>query len=211
LSKELAAEIAMVIEMNDEQIRKYLTEKARKNPKKARLFARHQQLIEQRTENKEQRSGREIGAFFLPRVNYFLGKPLIHGGVYPDGVIRLFRKGKAELPADNVHEQMKVDGEVAWLYGDLEHHDSPTFSRYLARANRYTDLTAEEMKKLNVSLELKTLLYYAFVKPAMIFMKLYMRHLGILDGMRGFIWSLFSALHFPIAYFKYYSLHKNVK
>ena len=54
----------------------------------------------------------------------FLGKPLIHAGVYPDGVIRLIKKGKAYLPAKSVHEQMVIDGEVAWLYSDLLHFDS---------------------------------------------------------------------------------------
>ncbi len=211
LSKELAAEIAMVIGMNDEQIRKYLDEKAKKNSKKAGLFQRHQSLIESRDGKLEAGRKMEICAFYLPRVNYFLGKPLIHGGVYPDGVIRLFKKGKAHLPAHDVHEQMKVDGETAWLYGDLEHHDSPTFNRYLSRANRYTDLTAEEMKKQKIGLGVITLLRYSFIKPLAFFLKLYIRHLGILDGMRGFIWSLFSALHFPIAYFKYYSQSYNVK
>ncbi len=210
LSKELAAEIAMVIKMDDEHIRKYLVEKASKNPKKARLFARHQSLLEVRSVKLETKKNQEICAFYLPRVNYFLGKSLIHGGVYPDGVIRLFKKGKAELPAENVHEQMKVDGEVAWLYGDLEHHDSPNFNRYLVRANRYTDLTAEEMKKQKIGLGVFSLLKYSFIKPFAFFLKLYVRHLGILDGMRGFAWSLFSALHFPIAYFKYYALCMNI-
>lgn len=207
LSKELAAEISMVIRLTDDQIREYILEKAKKNKKKERLFERHQRIVDKRDGAKKNKG--EIAAFYLPRVNYFLGKPLIHGGVYPDGVIRLFKRGKAYLPTKSVHEQMKVDGEVAWLYGDLEHHDSPTFSRYLARANRYTDITAEAMKVQKIKVTTPTLLYYSFVKPGIFFLKLYIRHLGILDGMRGFFWSLFSALHFPISYFKYYSGVRN--
>src|SRR3990172_1056786 len=39
----------------------------------------------------------KVFAFFIPRRNYFLGKPLIHAGVYPDGQIRLVKKDKARF------------------------------------------------------------------------------------------------------------------
>jgi hypothetical protein len=40
-------------------------------------------------------------------------------------------------------------------------------------------------------------------RPLATFCNLYFRHLGFLDGISGFLWSFFSASHFPIAYFKY--------
>ena len=101
---------------------------------------------------------------------------------------------------------MEVDGKVAWLFSDLEHHDSPTLNRYVERANRYTDLHAEELNQNNVPKNIFHLLLYTIYKPLSTFLNLYFRHLGFLDGIRGFIWSLFSAWHFPIAYFKYYSM-----
>jgi hypothetical protein len=100
---------------------------------------------------------------------------------------------------------MEVNGEVGWLYNDLEHHESPTLSRYLERANRYTDLTAANFKsKFKSKASYSALLYYSFIKPGTVLLNLYFRHRGFMDGMRGFIWSVFSALHYPIAYFKYY-------
>ncbi len=175
-----------------------------------RLFSRHQLLITQR-EGKLGKPTGDAAAFFLPRLNFFLGAPLRHAGVYPDGVIRLFKKGKARLPGKSVHELMEVDGEVGWLFNNLEHHDSPTFSRYLDRANRYTDLTAEEYKNKNISVNALYFILYTLYKPTMAFLNLYIRHLGFRDGLRGFIWSAFSALHFPIAYFKYFSSVKSPK
>jgi hypothetical protein len=140
----------------------------------------------------------------------FLGGPLRHAGVYPDGVIRLIKRGKARLPGKSVHELMVVDGEIDWLFNPLEHHDSPTLRRYLERANRYTDLTQKEFKiRFKSKTSYKHLFYYSFVKPLVVFVNLYFKHKGFLDGMRGFVWSMFSALHFPIAYFKYYSSVKN--
>lgn len=174
-------------------------------PKKpSELFIRHQKLVEER-DGKIGKDTGEVVAFFIPRLNYFLGRPLRHAGAYPDGVIRLVKRGKAHFPQVSVHEQIEVDGEVAWLVSDLEHHDSPTLGRYLSRLNRYTDLKAMEFKEQKLPKNIFTLFSFSFIKPFLVFLNLYFRHKGFLDGMRGFIWSLFSSLHYPIAYFKYWS------
>ena len=177
--------------------------------KKTRLFTKYQKLIEQRDGKVGENSG-EVVAFFIPRKNIFLGAPMVHGGVYPDAVIRLFKKGKARLPGKSVHELLEVDGQVGWLFNDLLHYDSPTFERYFARWNRYTDLIADDYKiKFKNKTSYLDLFYYSTIKPAYEFLNLYLRHKGILDGFRGLVWSLFSALRFPVSYFKYYSNFKN--
>ncbi|MEK7100424.1 MAG: glycosyltransferase family 2 protein [Patescibacteria group bacterium] len=173
-----------------------------KNPKLEKLFERHQKLIEQR-DGKIGNNSDEVVAYFIPRRNMFLGKPLIHAGVYPDPAIRLIKRGKAWLPAKSVHEIMQIDGKVAWLYNDMEHYDSPTLTRYLSRLNRYTDLKAQEIKDSKTPKNLLAFLKFTILHPTYFFLLLYVRHLGFLDGVNGFLWSFFSALHFPIAYFKY--------
>lgn len=199
----LGKEIKKVIEMNYEELINRRSDEA----DKWELFMKHQKLIEQRDGPIGKHNG-EIVAFFIPRVNLFLNKPIIHAGVYPDPAIRLVKKGKASFPAESVHEIMKIDGEVAWLFNDLIHEDSPTFERYIIRLNRYTDLQAEEFAEKKIPKNILYLLIYSSVKPLFVFLKLYLRHKGFLDGMRGFVWSLFSALHFPIAYFKYWQKGK---
>lgn len=222
VSKELSDEIKRVINLpNTDLLKRVLVRPERaervegsrdsiaslQNSRRLKLFEKHLRVIERR-DGKIGKDTGQVVAFFIPRKNYFLEKPLMHGGVYPDGVIRLVRKGKARFPAKSVHEQMEVDGEVTWLYNDLDHHDSPTFNKYLARMNRYTDLRAEELMEKNVPSNPLFLIHYSFFKPFFVFLNLYLRHLGILDGMRGFIWSLFSALHYPLAYFKYWQKEK---
>ncbi|OGM76635.1 hypothetical protein A2208_00200, partial [Candidatus Woesebacteria bacterium RIFOXYA1_FULL_43_16] len=123
------------------------------------LFKRHQSLIEKRDGVIGKETGEVVG-YFIPRRNIFLGKPLVHAGVYPDGVIRLIKKGHARFPQKSVHEQIQLDGEVAWLSGDLLHYDSPTLKRYLSRLNRYTDLHAEELKEKHVPKNVFNLLSY---------------------------------------------------
>ena len=197
VTSNLAKEIEKVIQMSDEQI----ANRKPNDKKKEELFKRHSAI----RSDIGTKSG-SIVAFFIPRRNLFLGKPLIHAGVYPDPAIRLIKKGKAHLPAESVHEMMKVDGKVAWLFNDMDHYDSPTLKRYFNRLNRYTDLQALDLKKENTSKNVFSFVNYVFLKFTLTFLKLYFRHKGFLDGMRGFMWSALSASHFPIAYFKYTTL-----
>lgn len=194
----LAHEIKRVINMSSKDI----IQRRPKDSKKWKLFQRHQSLIEMR-DGKIGKATGEVVAFFLPRLNYFLGKPLKHAGVYPDPAIRLVKKDKAHFPAKSVHEIMEVNGVVAWLFNDLEHRDSPTLARYFNRMNRYTDLQAMDFKNKHLSKDPLTFIYYITLKPLFVFLKLYVRHLGFLDGYRGFLWSLFSSWHYPVAYVKY--------
>lgn len=192
VTPELAKDIVSVV------INKPVTRNSSLN----KLFVRHQQLIEQR-DGKLGKDAGEIVAYFIPRRNMFLGKPLVHAGVYPDGVIRLFKRGKAYLPCKSVHEQMIIDGRVGWLSGDLLHYDSPTLARYLSRLNRYTDLHAQELKSSKLKKNVWSFLQFTILHPTYYFLLRYVRHGGYKDGVNGFLWSFFSALHFPIAYFKY--------
>jgi glycosyltransferase involved in cell wall biosynthesis len=214
VTTQLAEEIKKVVTSSNEKLKERILDSIKvKNlsisSKKLKLFKRHQSLIEQREGSLGKENG-EVVAFFVPRVNYFLGKPLIHGGVYPDGVIRLVKRGKARFPAKSVHELMEIDGEVGWLFNDLEHHDSPTLKRYLQRLSRYTDLQAEEMGTEGLKKGLFQFINYSIWKPLAVFVRLYIRHKGFLDGVRGFLWSILSASHFPIAYYKYISIKKGV-
>ncbi len=194
VTPELAKEIMLVISHQQLAI----------SSEKQKLFSRHQKLIEER-DGKIGKDTNEIVAYFIPRLNMFLGKPLIHAGVYPDPAIRLVKKNKAWFPMKSVHEIMEINGQVSWLSENMLHYDSPTFERYLQRLNRYTDLQKEEFKQKKLPTNIGVLIFYSLIKPSIIFANLYIRHKGFLDGMPGFIWSVFSSLHFPIAYFKYWT------
>lgn len=144
--------------------------------------------------------------YWLKRKNYFLGRFLKKGGQYPDAVIRLFKKGKAWLPAKSVHEQMEVKGKVGWLKNDLIHWATLKFSRYLLRENRYATLEAIEMIKKKVPINPITFVKYLFVLPMRTFLLLFVRHKGFLDCWQGFVFAFFSGLHHAWAFIKYYKM-----
>lgn len=143
--------------------------------------------------------------FWIPRANFFLGKFLKKGGVYPDYTMRLYRRGKGNLEAKTVHEQAVVEGTVGYLKNDLLHYNNPTFGDYIEkRLNRYTDIMAHEIKDSFID----NLVIRPLFDSRQGFLVIYFRHLGFLDGFPGFIWALFSALHFPIAFFKLQDLKR---
>ncbi|MAG60025.1 hypothetical protein CMO96_04520 [Candidatus Woesebacteria bacterium] len=203
VSPKLAEEIKTVINLDREGLEEH-DRKVGMN----RIFVRHQRIIEER-DGKVGTEGGEIVAFFIPRRNYFLGRAMKYAGTYPDGVIRLGKNGKVHLPAKSVHEQINIKGRVSWFENDLVHLSHPTFHKYMEGMNRYTSLTAAELQKAHVGLGVFTFLNYMFLKPFFVFLKLYFRYKGLLDMFPGFVWSLFSALHFPTAYLKYMESQKN--
>jgi len=197
VSPKLAKEIAKIIKASQRQIKAHQAKL-----KDHRLFLKHQKLLDQRDGQIGKATG-EYAGFFVPRLNYFLGKYLRYGGVYPDGVIRLIKNGQAHFPCKSVHEQIVVKGRVGWLDNSLFHHADPTFKRYLERNSRYINLIVDELKLGKTGRGPIKGLEYFFFKPIHWFLLTAVYHGGFLDGWRGLVFSFFSALRFPRAYWRY--------
>lgn len=197
VSPELAQEIIEILGMDEkaaEAHQEILPQRA--------LFLRHQQLLTTRDGHIGTQSG-SYTAYFIPRLNYFLGRYLRYGGVYPDGVIRLVKKGFAHFPCKDVHEQIVVKGRVGWLEHDLLHMADPTFERYLMRNSRYIDVIARQLAESHTGKDPLTAVKYLLYLPLEWFGMTLIRHKGILDGWQGVVFSFFSALRFPRAYIRY--------
>ncbi len=141
----------------------------------------------------------EFSGYHIPRRNYFLGRWLKKGGQYPDYVIRLFKNGKGYLPCKSVHEQIVIKGKIGYLKNPLIHLSDPNLKKYFQKFNHYTALDAKKIKKEKSFLKP---LNYLVIKPIWWFLKTYIRHKGLLDSWQGFLFSLFSSLHFPVSFLK---------
>ena len=148
------------------------------------------------------KSGYKDG-YWIPRKNYFLGRFLMKGGIYPDYTLRLYRRGKGKLPQKDVHEQAVVKGVVGYLTSPLVHMADPSLSRYLFRFARYTDLLADQLEQELNAPSLFNFINYIFIKPVSWFFSTYVRHKGFMDLWQGFVFSFMSALRFPFAYLKF--------
>jgi hypothetical protein len=145
----------------------------------------------------------EFSGFKIPRRNNFWGHWMKKTGVYPDYVIRLMVNGKARFPAKSVHEQIEIDGKVGFFIHPLLHYSYETIGDYWRKAHAYTSLTAADLKKQYIPKNIFSFIQYFFIYPTKTFFTLFIRNQGFVDGIYGFLFSVFSAWHHPISYWKY--------
>jgi glycosyltransferase involved in cell wall biosynthesis len=122
-----------------------------------------------------------FSAYRLPRLNHFLGKPLRHGGYWPDPKLRLFRRGSARFAQRPVHETMEATGPVGELKGPLIHHCYPTLEDYIEHMNRYSSAGALMLVDSGCApRSLPALLWNALLNPLAAFIYNYFFRLGFL-------------------------------
>lgn len=148
--------------------------------------------------------------FFLARKNYFWGHFMKKGGQYPDYVLRLVRKGYAKFPCESVHEQISVTGGVGYLKHPMLHYSYRSRDDYWKKADAYTSLTADTMRKEGLQPSVMLWIKYSFLLPIKTFFSIYIRHKGFVDGVTGLEFSYYSALHHAIAYRKFTSRVRGV-
>ena len=127
-------------------------------------------------------------AYRIPRLNHFLGRPLTHGGYWPDPKLRLFHRGAARFEERPVHETMQASGPVGQLKGHLIHHCYPTLDDYIEHMNRYSTLGAEMLVASGrAPRSLPAFCWKALANPAATFVYNYICRLGFLDGRAGLV------------------------
>jgi glycosyltransferase involved in cell wall biosynthesis len=88
-------------------------------------------------------------AYYINRRNYFLGRWIKHGGLYPDPKLRLFRRAVANFTTTPqsedrpVHETIAFDGEADTLDYDLIHNAFPSIDSYIEHMDRYSTVGSE--------------------------------------------------------------------
>jgi len=129
-----------------------------------------------------------FSAYRIPRLNHFLGRPLRHGGYWPDRKLRLFRSGVARFEDRPVHETMTASCSAGRLKGHLIHHCYPTLDDYLEHMNRYSTLAAQALVASGrVRRSWLWLVWNGFLNPAATFFYNYVLRLGFLDGREGLL------------------------
>jgi glycosyltransferase involved in cell wall biosynthesis len=162
----------------------------------------HQQILDSgfKFGQKDSNYNDQPVAWWLKRKNYFLGHYFKKGGQYPDPVIRLYVNGYARLPQKDVHEQMKVDGEIGWAEGNLIHYANPTFTDYLRKFIIYTNFKANQLEESGLKINIFNSINYLFILPIKTFLLIFVRHKGFIDGVPGFVFAVMSGMHHAVAY-----------
>ncbi|MEW6185255.1 MAG: glycosyltransferase family 2 protein [Thermodesulfobacteriota bacterium] len=146
----------------------------------------------------------EVAGFSLPRLSFYLGRWIRHGGWYPDRKIRLVRKGSGHWVGDGLHERLQVDGQIRELSQPLLHYVYRNISDQLQTIDRFSGIAAEQKKSASGAY-LLTGLGHALGK----FAECYFWKFGFLDGWPGLIIAANSAWYVFLKHAKAWELGLN--
>ena len=136
---------------------------------------------------------REPGAnaFRYRRRNYFLHRPMRHGGWASWNRPQLARRGRHRF-AGALHESCCVEGgeaDIGQLEGVVLHLNEASFAERLAKSARYVSMDADALARSGARVGGPSLIS----APLLAFAKRYVLQRGFLDGVPGLIAALHSA------------------
>lgn len=140
----------------------------------------------------------EISGFEIPRRNFFYGRWIRGGGIYPDYQLRLIRKTAGRYDDTQLHENLRLRGRVERLRQPMDHYSMPTIRDHVRKMMRYTTLAAQEKLKARSHV---TALDIAGHHLGTV-LKTYVLRGGWRDGVHGAIVALFAGMHTFVKYAK---------
>ncbi len=141
----------------------------------------------------------EADAYELPRLSTYLGRPMRHGGWWPDYVTRLFRRGAARFSDVPVHEALLVEGRTGRLRVPLIHHPFKNLAQVIGKMDSYSTAAAMALAERGRGAGLASAILHGFFA----FLRTYVLRAGFLDGKLGFVLAVSNA---EGAYYKYLKL-----
>ena len=136
-----------------------------------------------------------LSAYDLMRLNFFLGRPMRHGGWRHRHRI-LFRRTKSRCTGQGIHVRLEVDGKIGFLDAEIEHYPFSSLAQFIDRQNHYTSIEAEVMLQEKGRLPWKTVRYQITFRPWKLFWKSYLKQQGYKEGAVGFFFAaLFAYFH----------------
>lgn len=139
--------------------------------------------------------------YFVPRLSQFCGKFIRHCGWYPDYVLRLFKKSRAQFSDDVVHEHVVLNGRSAKLRSPLLHYT------YLNRADveRKTLQYAQAGAAKSFARGKRAQAWDAPMRGGWAFVRTYVMRAGFLDGVAGY---QIACMNARTTYLKYLQLQQ---
>lgn len=140
----------------------------------------------------------EHAGFVVLRRNYYLGRWLKNGGMYPDKILRIFRRDRFEMKGPIVHHFVSVNGSVVDLSGHIAHKSYPDYSSHLKKiATQVRSETTDYWTNGVLKFSFPRMILHPFYR----FLKMYILKGGFKDGLEGF----FAAAGFSFGTFARYA------
>lgn len=130
----------------------------------------------------------------IPRLSFYMNRPIRHCGWYPDWQLRFFNRRQGKWKDVLIHEsvQMQENAKVGKLKGDILHYSVENVSQHHKMiGTRYAPLAARQMFEHGK----QTSLLKIYTTGLTAFLQTYILKGGFLDGLAGFTISRFAAHH----------------
>jgi glycosyltransferase involved in cell wall biosynthesis len=130
----------------------------------------------------------DVGGFSMPRLSWYLGRWICHGGWYPDRKVRLVRRGRAKWQGVDPHDKLDVNGKVRDLTQPFLHYVYRSISDQVVTMNNFSEIYARQDQPRG-GWFVAVGVFHAFGK----FLECYFWKRGILDGIPGLVIAMNSA------------------
>jgi glycosyltransferase involved in cell wall biosynthesis len=131
-----------------------------------------------------------VAGYYIKRMDYFYGRPLLHGETSSVRLLRLAKKDSG-MWERSIHEVWNIGGPTATLTEPLLHYPHPNVAQFLEEINWYSTLNAKFLfaqKKHEPA-------WYVVGYPAAKFFINYIWKQGFSDGMPGMIMAMMMSFH----------------
>lgn len=147
-------------------------------------------------------------AYWIPRVNCFMGKELKFAW-RGDAVIRLFKRDQCRYEDKHVHAEILTEGSIGRLQNSLKHdtYQGKGLESHVIKNYRYSTWAAHD----RVNKIKKITSYHLLIKPLFAFFKRYILQGGIFDGRQGFIIAMFGMWSVFLRNVKIWRMHEGEK
>lgn len=151
-------------------------------------------------------SGKGHDAYCMRRDNFFLGHPIRYCDWNTPKLTRLFRRDLGRYQERRVHADVEVPGTVGELDGKLLHYTAWDLADFVAKQNRYSTWSAEDLHDRGK----RHGLLVALLRFPIRFFYLYVLRLGFLDGMAGLVVCSIMAHYAFLKSAKLWALHDTI-
>lgn len=155
----------------------------------------------------------EVDGYYVPRLVYFLGRPIRHGGMFPIWHLRLFRRGKGRCENRLYDQHFYVNGQTAKLFGVMIDDIRLNLAEWTSRHSRWAMAEACEISNEHIAGRIQADLFGdpverkrffrklynclpLFMRPFLLFIYRYIFRLGFLDGREGLIFFVLQTFWF---------------
>jgi glycosyltransferase involved in cell wall biosynthesis len=149
-----------------------------------------------------------LDGYAIRRRNYFAGKEVRHCGWQHDWIMRLFRRDKGvyepRSPYD-YHAGIKINGSTGRCREVMDHFPYKNINSYLEKLRRYADWGGLDADYRGKRASFGRLLLH----PIGRFLRMYILHGGILDGMQGLVICTMAACYVALQDVRLWEIQKD--